>query len=45
MGGGVVGSAANMVINTMGEAIVSSQKKKIANLLKDTFREQVSMFI
>ncbi len=45
MGGGVVGSAANMVINTMGEAIVDSQKNRIANLLKITFREQVSQFI
>ncbi len=45
MGGGAVGSAVNMVINTMGEAIVDSQKLKIVGRLKDTFREQVSEFI
>jgi len=45
MGGGVVGSAANMVINTMGEAIVDAQKKQIADLMRRTFKEQVEAFI
>ena len=45
MGGGVVGSAANMVINTIGEAIIDSQKKHIITLMKETFKEQVSMFL
>ena len=45
MGGGVVGSAANMVINTIGEAIIDSQRKHIITLMKDTFKDQVSMFL
>ncbi len=45
MGGGAVGSAANLVINAVGGAIVDAQKKNIASLLKETFRKAVSQYI
>jgi hypothetical protein len=45
MGGGVVGSAANLVINAMGEAILDSQRQHIVTLMKTRFKEEVSKFM
>jgi hypothetical protein len=45
MGGGVMGSAANLVINAVGEAIIDSQRQLIISLMKTRFKEEVSRFM
>ena len=42
MGGGVVGSTINLVINAMGGAIVESQKLELIKSLRDTFKNIIS---
>ncbi len=41
MGGGVVGSTANMVINAVGDAIIDSQRNEIITLVKQTLKDLV----
>ena len=41
MGGGIVGSTVNMVINAMGEGIIESQRQMLIKALKTQFHQYV----
>lgn len=41
MGGGAIGSTANLVINTVGQAIVNSQKKSVVRMIKKWSKQAV----
>ena len=45
MGGGPVGSAANMVINIMGQFIFDSEKHKILSYIKTSFKRIIKEFL
>ena len=45
MGGGIVGSTVNLVINAMGEAIIESQRKMLIELITTKFHEIVDMLL
>jgi hypothetical protein len=45
MGGGIVGSTINMVINVIGEEIVHNQKGQIVDLVKKGFHQTLSRFL
>ena len=41
MGGGIVGSTVNLVINAMGEAIIESQRQMLITVLKNYFHSYI----
>ena len=45
MGGGIVGSTVNLVINAMGEAIIESQRKMLIELITNKFHEIVDTLL
>ena len=42
MGGGVVGSAANMVINVVGNSIIEAEKKQLLTYVRKTFHQALT---
>lgn len=45
MGGGMVGSTVNLVINAMGEAIIESQRQMLISMLKNQFHAFVDSWL
>ncbi|XP_059093321.1 uncharacterized protein LOC131888474 [Tigriopus californicus] len=45
MGGGAWGSAANSVVNSMGEVIMDNQRKALTSVLKRDFRQLINTFL
>jgi hypothetical protein len=45
MGGGAMGSVANLIVNAMGEAIVNEKKKQAVTLIKNLFKQRVSLHV
>ena len=45
MGGGIVGSTVNLVINAMGEGIIESQRQMLINVLQDHFHKYVESWL
>lgn len=45
MGGGIIGSTVNLVINAMGEAIIESQRQMLIELIKKEFHKQVDKLL
>ena len=45
MGGGVVGSTVNLVINAMGEAIIESQRQMLIDILKEQFHNFIEYWL
>lgn len=45
MGGGIVGSTVNLVINAMGEAIIESQRKMLIEILEKQFHRLVDSWL
>ena len=41
MGGGIVGSTVNLVINAIGEAIIESQRQMLITALKNYFHSYI----
>jgi len=45
MGGGIVGSTINLVINAMGEGIIESQRQMLISVLKNQFHNYVASYL
>ena len=45
MGGGMIGSTVNMVINAMGEGIIESQRQMLITVLKNQFHSYVENWL
>ena len=45
MGGGVVGSTINVIINVLGEEIVKTQKHQIIDALRNGFHSVLTQFL
>ena len=45
MGGGIVGSTVNLVINAMGEGIIESQRQMLISILKNQFHNYVTSWL
>lgn len=45
MGGGIVGSTINVIINVLGEEIVKTQKGHIIDILKNAFHEILTKYL
>ena len=45
MGGGVVGSTINVIINVLGEEIVKTQKHQIIDALRSGFHSVLTQFL
>ena len=45
MGGGIVGSTVNLVINAMGEAIIESQRQMLITVLKNEYHNYVDSWL
>ena len=45
MGDGIVGDAANLVINAMGNQILESQGDRLTGIVKDAYKNAVSKLL